>query len=118
MAYSTSFSSGPSERTSSVWIQNLIQQAYRLHGQHHDRTETDRRKPTNGSHSQNTNPVSVPVPLCRNAVDRLYRLGGVTYDVRCPEQAAFMAHSVEPVVAEFIREKEQHPQPPLVAEGE
>ena len=40
------------------------------------------------------------------------------YDMRCPEQAAFMAHSVEPVVAEFIREKEQHPQPPLVAEGE
>src|SRR5258708_1778628 len=29
-----------------------------------------------------------------------------------------MAHSVEPVVAEFIRDKEQHPHPPLVAEGE
>jgi len=40
------------------------------------------------------------------------------YDVRCPEQAAFMAHSMEPVVAEFIREKEQHPYPPLQAQSE
>jgi hypothetical protein len=40
------------------------------------------------------------------------------YDMRRPKQAALMAHSMEPVVADFIREEEQHPHSPLVAESE
>jgi hypothetical protein len=38
------------------------------------------------------------------------------HDVRGPEEAAFVAHAVIPVIAEFITEKEQAPGPPLIAD--
>src|SRR3974390_1429296 len=39
------------------------------------------------------------------------------YYVGSPEEATFVAHTVIPVITEFIAKKQQGPSPPLIADG-
>src|SRR5262249_7609 len=47
---------------------------------------------------------------------KVVALRGVMDHVRGPEKTAFVAHAMEPVVAEFVAEEEQDPGPPLKAD--
>src|SRR5262249_33149049 len=91
----------------------LIEQTDGLHGEHHYRVKTNQWEP----HPEN--------PTCERACPTLAKssgqvvaLGGVMNDVGSPEKAAFVAGAMKPVIAEFVREEQQHPDPPLVAQIE
>src|ERR1700674_1665301 len=91
----------------------LVEEADRLHGHDHHRRKTDDGQP-DPEHKAGEG-AGPRLPQRGRQVVALRRM---MHDVRCPEETAFVADAVEPVVAEFIAEKEQDPGPRLKADRE
>src|ERR1700751_438235 len=86
----------------------LVEQADGFHGHDHHRSEAD-----NGQPEPENEAHKAAGPGLAQSGRQVVALGRVMHHMRGPEQAALVAGAVEPVVAEFIAEKEQRPSPPL-----
>src|SRR5579883_917008 len=92
----------------------LIEQADGLHGHDHHWLEANQGQPE-PKDERKREPARPRLPQ-RGA--QVIALGRMMHDVRCPEEAAFMAGAVRDVVAEIVGEEERNPGPPLVANVE
>src|SRR5215472_7003388 len=87
----------------------LIKQADRFHGQDHHRSEAYDGQPQPEQEAHES-----AGPGLTQCGRKVITLRGMMHHVRGPEEAALVAHSMEPVIAELVAEEEQNPRPPLV----
>src|SRR5262245_24404265 len=91
----------------------LVEQADGLHGHDHDWREADERQPQPEDERHET--ASPGLAQGRAQVKALRRM---VDDMRSPEEPAFMADAVKPVVGEIFCKEYDGPGPPLIADVE